>query len=84
MADLAILYEHPTWFEPLFGALAARGLDYAAIRMADHFFDPAEGRAPAPVVFNRIAMSSFLRDAEHPIFYAQALFGIIGRAAARE
>ncbi len=74
MPDLAVLYEHKTWFAPLFAALEARGVDYAAIRMADHVFDPADPRAPAPVVFNRIAMSSFLRDAEHPIFYAQALF----------
>ena len=24
--DLAILYEHPTWFEPLFAALDRRGV----------------------------------------------------------
>jgi len=74
MADLAILYEHESWFLPLFAALDRRGVDYAAILARDHLFDPAEARAPAPVIFNRIAMSSFLRDAEHPIFYAQALF----------
>src|SRR5665213_1924666 len=74
MADLAILYEHESWFLPLFAALDRRGVDYAAILARDHGFDPAEPRAPAPVVFNRIAMSSFLRDGEHPIFYAQALF----------
>src|ERR1700722_6202728 len=74
MPRLPVLYEHETWFAPLFAALAARGVDYAAIRMVDHVFDPADPRAPAPVVFSRIAMSSFLRDAEHPIFYAQALF----------
>ena len=30
MADLAILYEHPEWFRPLFAALDARGIDYRA------------------------------------------------------
>ncbi len=83
MNDLAILYEHGTWFAPLFAALGRRGVDFAAIRMADHIFDPAEPTPPAPVIFNRIAMSSFLRDAEHPIFYAQALFDHWQGAGAR-
>lgn len=74
MTDLAILYEHPTWFEPLFAALDRRAVDYAAIAAIDHVFDPADPRPPAPVVLNRVAMSSLSREAEHPIFYAQALF----------
>jgi len=72
-ADLAILYEHPTWFEPLFAALDRRGLRYRAIRLSDHSFDPASAHIPAPVVLSRVAMSSFLREAEHGIFYAEAL-----------
>ncbi len=71
--DLAILYEHPAWFRPLFAALDRAGISYEAIDTAGHIFDPAAA-APAPVILSRIAMSSFLRQAEHPIFYAQALF----------
>ncbi|HYI41046.1 MAG TPA: alpha-L-glutamate ligase [Allosphingosinicella sp.] len=71
--DLAILYEHPTWFEPLFSALERRGLSYEAIRLSDHSFDPASSQIPAPVVLSRVAMSSFLREAEHGIFYAESL-----------
>jgi glutathione synthase/RimK-type ligase-like ATP-grasp enzyme len=71
--DLAILYEHPTWFEPLFAALERRGVRYEAIRLSDHSFDPASTVIPAPVVLSRVAMSSFLREAEHGIFYAEAL-----------
>jgi glutathione synthase/RimK-type ligase-like ATP-grasp enzyme len=71
--DLAILYEHPTWFEPLFAALERRGLGYEAIRLSDHGFDPASSEIPAPVVLSRVAMSSFLREAEHGIFYAEGL-----------
>jgi glutathione synthase/RimK-type ligase-like ATP-grasp enzyme len=74
MADLAILYEHPSWFEPLFAALDRAGVDYVPASIAGHRFDPGASPAPAPLVFNRIAMSSFLRASEHPIFYAQALF----------
>lgn len=72
MADLAILYEHPTWFEPLFAALDERGLDYLKLSLIDHSFDLA-APSPAPVVLSRVAMSGFLREPEHPIFYAAAL-----------
>jgi glutathione synthase/RimK-type ligase-like ATP-grasp enzyme len=71
--DLAILYEHPTWFEPLFAALDRRGVHYEPIRLSDHSFDPASAETPAPVILSRVAMSSFLREAEHGIFYAEAL-----------
>jgi carbamoylphosphate synthase large subunit len=71
---LAIVYEHPEWFKPLFAALDRRGIDYKAFPFENHRFDIADRRAPAPVVFSRLAMSSFLRQDEHPIFYAQALY----------
>ena len=71
---LAILYEHPEWFKPLFAALDRRGVAYEAIRLTDHHFDPADRSVPAPVVLSRVAMSGFLREPEHGIFYAQSLF----------
>lgn len=82
MTDLAILYEHPAWFAPLFAALDRRGIAYEALR-PEGAFDPADRRAPAPLVFNRIAMSSFLRSGEHPIFHAMALLDHWRRAGAR-
>jgi carbamoylphosphate synthase large subunit len=72
--SLAIVYEHPEWFKPLFTALDRRGVAYQPIRFQDHGFDIAEKDAPAPLVFSRLAMSSFLRQDEHPIFYAQSLY----------
>ena len=71
--DLAVLYEHPKWFEPLFAALTRRGIAFEAIRLSDHSFDPASADVPAPVVLSRVAMSSFLRESDHGIFYAEAL-----------
>lgn len=71
--ELAILYEHPEWFRPLFAALDRRGIAYAPIHLSGHHFDPADRTIPAPVVLSRVAMSSFLRDPEHGIFYASAL-----------
>jgi glutathione synthase/RimK-type ligase-like ATP-grasp enzyme len=72
-ADLAILYEHPSWFEPLFAALDRRGFAYEKLRLTDDAFDPDGSPPPAPVILSRVAMSAFLREAEHGIYYAAAL-----------
>lgn len=71
---LALVYEHEQWLAPLFAELDSRGSDYTAIHADGLVFDPAEPTPPAPLVFNRIAMSSFLRSPDHPIFFAQSLF----------
>ncbi|MDQ3143263.1 MAG: alpha-L-glutamate ligase [Pseudomonadota bacterium] len=83
MSELAIIYEHPQWLRPLFAMLDERGVDYRAIEADGHAFDPADPKPPAPLIFNRIAMSSFLRSADHPIFYAQSLFSAWEQAGAR-
>ncbi|MGC1303534.1 MAG: alpha-L-glutamate ligase [Caulobacteraceae bacterium] len=83
MADLAIYYEHPEWFKPLFSVLERRGVNWIPLPVQDHLFDPADLRAPAPVVLNRLAMSSFLRQDEHAIFYSQALMAHYEAAGAR-
>jgi hypothetical protein len=75
MADLAVFYEHPLWFEPLFRELDRRGVDWAPLSIQDHTFDPADDRVPAPVVLNRLAMSSFLRQSEHALYYSMAALG---------
>jgi len=72
-AQLGVLYEHPQWFQPLFAALERRGMPYLPMELEDHRFDPASRNVPAPLVLSRVAQSSFLREPEHPIFYAEAL-----------
>jgi len=72
-AQLGVLYEHPQWFQPLFAALERRGVPYKPIKLSGHDFDPASRETPAPVILSRVAQSSFLREPEHPIFYAAAL-----------
>ena len=74
MSDLAVFYEHPAWFEPLFAALERRGVPYVKVHAGDHVFDPARSPPPAPVILNRVGMSAFLRETQHPIFYARTLF----------
>jgi len=73
LADLAVFYEHPRWFEALFAALGRRGMSWTRIAIQDHVFDPANEHPPAPVILNRLAMSSFLRQEEHALFYGLAV-----------
>jgi glutathione synthase/RimK-type ligase-like ATP-grasp enzyme len=82
-AQVAILYEHPQWFQPLFAALERRHIAYLPIQLGDHRFDPAMRDLPAPLILSRVAQSSFLREAEHPIFYAEALLDHWQRLGAR-
>src|SRR3954451_5223811 len=82
-AQLAILYEHPQWFQPLFAALERRGIPYAPVQLSDPRFAPASRDLPAPLVLSRVAQSSFLREPEHPIFYAEALLDHWARLGAR-
>jgi hypothetical protein len=83
MTDLAVFYEHPQWFAPLWAALDRRGVSYSAITLQDHLFDPADRGLPAPVVFNRLAMSSYLRQREHATFYTQSLMAHFEHCGAR-
>ena len=82
-AQLAVLYEHPQWFQPLFAALDRRGMPYVPVQLSDHRFDPASRDVPAPLILSRVAQSSFLRETEHPIFYAEALLDHWAQLGAR-
>ena len=82
-AQLAVLYEHPQWFQPMFAALERRGVRYVPLQLSGHSFDPARREPPAPVILSRVAQSSFLREPEHPIFYAEALLDHWARCGAR-
>lgn len=82
-AQLAVLYEHPQWFQPLFAALERRGLSYVPIQLSGHSFDPASREVPAPLILSRVAQSSFVREPEHPIFYGEALLDHWAQCGAR-
>jgi hypothetical protein len=65
---LAVYYEHPEWFKPLFSELARRGVPVLPIHADAHVFDPAAHEAYA-LVFNRMSPSAWLRGHAHSIFY---------------
>ncbi|HEV8264084.1 MAG TPA: hypothetical protein VGQ06_03975 [Gemmatimonadales bacterium] len=65
---IAIYYEHPHWFVPLFTELERRGTPHERLHAAHHRFDPAE-RPPYSLVFNRMSPSAWQRGHSHAVFY---------------
>jgi glutathione synthase/RimK-type ligase-like ATP-grasp enzyme len=66
---LAIYYEHPDWFRPLFAELDQRALPYVKLDATRHSYDPSEDESPYSVVFNRMSPSAYLRGHSQGIFY---------------
>jgi len=69
---IAIYYEHPQWFKPLFHELDRRETPYIRVNAGEHSFDPFEpprnGTRPALVV-NRMSPSAWKRGRSAAIFY---------------
>ena len=68
-AELAFLYEHPQWFEPIFRELERRGTPYRALFIPDHFYDIGGAQVPYKVLFNRMSPSAKSRGHESGIFH---------------
>ena len=66
---IAVLYEHPEWFTPLFAALKRRHLEYVEVDAASLAWDPA--RPPGfSLLVNRMSPSAYLRGHGHAIHAA--------------
>lgn len=62
---IAIYYEHPDWFRPLFTELEQRDVPFVRIDANAHTYDPSESESPYSLVVNRASPSAYLRsDAE--------------------
>ena len=66
---LAVYYEHPDWFRPLFAELDRRAVPFVALDATRHSYDPRELEIPYAAVFNRMSPSAYLRGHGHGIFY---------------
>jgi glutathione synthase/RimK-type ligase-like ATP-grasp enzyme len=66
---IAILYEHPDWFRPLFDELERRGVPFVKLDANAHSYDPAEEDVPYSLVFNRASPSAYLRSEAESTFY---------------
>ncbi len=52
---IAIFYEHPNWFQPLFAELDGRGIGYEKEHLNGHVFDPCGDTSPYSLVVNRVS-----------------------------
>ena len=66
---LAIFYEHPEWFKPLFAALDKRGVNYDRLLAYKHRFNPGDHHCPYALVVNRMSPSAYMRGHAEAIFY---------------
>jgi glutathione synthase/RimK-type ligase-like ATP-grasp enzyme len=70
-ADLAVLYEHPEWQEPLFQALERRGVSYVPVDLKQAAFSDTD-QPLAPLYFNQASPSAYVRGNARAVPYALA------------
>lgn len=80
---LAVYYEHPDWFRPLFAELERRGVPHVRLHAGEHAFDAGDGRPPYSLVFNRMSPSAYLRGHGDAIFYTLQYLAHVKRAGVR-
>ncbi|MBX9581526.1 MAG: hypothetical protein K2X87_14595 [Gemmataceae bacterium] len=69
MLPFAIYHEHPDWFRPLFAELDRRGIPFVRLDPRAHLYDPADGRPPYSLLFNRMSPSAYLRGGVQGMFF---------------
>lgn len=69
---IAVYYEHPAWFRPLFAGLERRGAPALHLDAACHRYDPSERESPYALVVNRASPSAYLRGKGQTTFHTLA------------
>jgi glutathione synthase/RimK-type ligase-like ATP-grasp enzyme len=82
MRDLAILFEHPSWQEPLFAALRRRGVDFVPYDLKSAAFSHEDVPA-ARLYFNQASPSAYVRGNTRAVPYALALMQALEEQGAR-
>ena len=59
---LAVYYEHPEWFRPLFAELDRRSIQYVRIDAGCHGYDPTAADRNYALLVNRMSASAYLRS----------------------
>jgi glutathione synthase/RimK-type ligase-like ATP-grasp enzyme len=81
---IAVYYEHPDWFRPLFTALERRGLPFEKINAARHSYNTDENFAEQfSLFFNRMSASAYLRGHGNAIFYTRGLLASLEKMGVR-
>ena len=79
---IAVYYEHPHWFTPLFDELDRRGIPYRRLHAGRHRFDPAAPANGSPLFVNRMSPSAWLRGQAGALLYTQHLLAHLQALAA--
>jgi hypothetical protein len=67
---IAIFYEQPNWFKPLFAELDRRGVHYVKLNAVEHAYAPEDHpERRYSLVFNRMSPSAWNRGHGDAIFY---------------
>src|SRR6195952_1399201 len=81
---IAIYYEQPNWFKPLFAELDRRGTSYVKLHAPDHSFAPEQHpEEDYALVFNRMSPSAWNRDHGDQIFYTLGFLEHLQRRGVR-
>ena len=80
---IAIYYEHPDWFRPLFDELDRRQVAYARIDASRHRYEPGAGQNGHALVFNRMSASAYTRGHGNAIFYTRNYLAQLEAAGTR-
>lgn len=68
---IAVYFEHPDWFRPLFAELDRRATPYLKLDARCHSYDVTSREKPYGLLFNRMSASAYLRGNEQAIFYTR-------------
>ena len=79
---IAVYYEHPEWFNPLFAELDRRDIRYERLLAHQHSFDPAVDSCPYSLIVNRMSPSAFTRGHTEAIFYTLQYLGYLKQIGA--
>jgi glutathione synthase/RimK-type ligase-like ATP-grasp enzyme len=80
--DLVVLYEHPEWQKPLFGALERRKVRFTSFDLKQSAFDP-DCAPRAKVYFNQASPSAYVRGNTRAVPLALSLMRSLELGGAR-
>jgi len=80
---LAVYYEHPEWFRPLFAELDRRSIQYLRIDAGCHLYDATATDRKYALFFNRMSASAYLRGNAQGIFFTRDYLAHLERLGTR-
>ena len=79
---IGIVFEHPTWLDPLFSALAERQIPYQKINLSSFSYDMGNGGV-LPLYVNRLSASSYQRNQQRTIAIALSYYKFLAAHGAK-